>query len=378
MEIKIAHCADLHIGAKCGDISEEKGVVVANCIKESFFELLQVCDREKVDVLLIAGDFFDDTGIKAADVKEVMARMKDCGYKIFISPGNHDPFTPDSPYKRFDWPSNVVIFESAEIKKFYMEEKNAAIWGNAFGGAHEWSRLLKDVRIDDENVLNICVTHGDLSSGAESRYNLIKTEDIESSGMDYVALGHIHKRTEICRAGKVSYAYSGNVQGTGFDELGEKGFYIGTVSKGVCNLKFRKLNGRRFEVVHVDVSDCVYANDFIDATMQLLKANYGEDYERNLYKIVLEGYVSEEVAVDLSLINSLINEKVFYANTLDMTKPEIDMDKLKYGTDFRSLFIKKMAERIESSGSEDESKMIEDALKLGLKAFEGSVKYIDN
>ena len=87
-----------------------------------------------------------------------------------------------------------------------------------------------------------------------SDYNSVTPGFIESSGMDYIALGHIHKHTEIRRLGKTFYAYPGCPEGMGFDELGEKGVYIGEISKGGNSLEFlptarrmRKIRGESLQ-----------------------------------------------------------------------------------------------------------------------------------
>ena len=49
--------------------------------------------------------------------------------KIFIAPGNHDPYIKNSPYKTFKWPENVIIFDS-EIKKYSFD--NVDIYGLGF------------------------------------------------------------------------------------------------------------------------------------------------------------------------------------------------------------------------------------------------------
>jgi DNA repair exonuclease SbcCD nuclease subunit len=33
---------------------------------------------------------------------------------VLITPGNHDPYAPDSLYRRVAWPDNVVIFDQEE------------------------------------------------------------------------------------------------------------------------------------------------------------------------------------------------------------------------------------------------------------------------
>ena len=117
MELKIAHCSDIHIGSKILGIGDEKSRILENEVKESFFGLLEVCEKEKVDVLLIAGDFFDDTNVSSSDVREIISKMGECAYRIFISPGNHDPVAADSPYTKFDWPKNVDIVKSRKPEK---------------------------------------------------------------------------------------------------------------------------------------------------------------------------------------------------------------------------------------------------------------------
>lgn len=376
--LKIAHCGDLHIGTKISGIGDEKSRILESEVKEVFFGVLDVCKEENIDVLLIAGDFFDDTNVSSADVREIISKVSACEYRIFISPGNHDPFTPDSPYVRFEWPKNVFIFRSKRPEKILIEEKNTVIWGSAFEERYEWTHLMRNVKANDEKTLNICLIHGDLSGAGESRYNLINLSDIKSSGMDYLALGHIHKRSEIQKVASTNYAYSGNLQGTGFDELGEKGFYIGTISKEICDLKFRRACKRRFEQVHVDVSDCVFSDDFVNKALEYLSDNYGENYDKNLYKIIFEGSISESASFDVNLISAKLCEKVFHVQIADNTQPKIDIEKLRFKTDFKSLFIKKMLKKIEKSVSDSEKDMNEKALKIGLRAFEGDVKYIDN
>lgn len=63
--------------------------------------------------------------------------------------------------------------------------------------------------------------HGDLTS-ADSAYRPLRPERIAETNVQYLALGHIHARSEVRRAGRTLYAYSGCLQGLGFDETGEK------------------------------------------------------------------------------------------------------------------------------------------------------------
>ena len=66
---------------------------------------------------------------------------------------------------------------------------------------------------------------------SEARYDPIRKEEIAASGLAYLALGHIHKRTEPLTFGGTVCAWPGCPEGRGFDELGEKGFYAGTLER---------------------------------------------------------------------------------------------------------------------------------------------------
>ena len=374
MEIKIAHCADLHIGSQCCGIGN-KGETRKHEIKNTFLKILDVCHREKVELLLIAGDLFDDVNLSSADVQDVKNALSKASFKVAISPGNHDPFTTDSPYAS-QWPGNTVIFKNNKIECVELDDLKVRLWGFAFKGSYEKQNFLKNVQVEkSDSVIDICVMHGNISSSDEDVYCPVKICDIEKSRMDYIALGHVHKRSDICRAGETFYAYPGCPDGRGFDETGDKGFYIGTVSKGHCNLAFKKICKRTYEVLNVDISNSETENEIIDLILEKTKEIYGESYRENLYKIILTGYVSEDFFVDVLRLETALNEKLFFAKVTDNTETEINEDKLKFRNDFKSIFIKKMLLKIENSKNEQEKTVNKNALKTGLRAFCGDVKY---
>ena len=72
--------------------------------------------------------------------------------------------------------------------------------------------------------------------------------------MDYVALGHIHSLSPLKIAGGTAYAYPGCTEGRGFDETGEKGALLVTLSEenGV-SAEFVPLPGVRYDIVTADI-----------------------------------------------------------------------------------------------------------------------------
>lgn len=372
MQVKIAHIADIHLGVKCcgiGNRCEQR----SSEITSTFYKIVKICEYENIDFLLIAGDLFDDVGVSELYLKELKKVFSKVNFKIIISPGNHDPHTPDSPYNT-KWPKNVFIFKSLNMDKFSFPEYGLDIWGSAFQGPYKNENLIGFADVD-ESKINLCVIHGNLSSLENDDYCPISAGDIGKSKMDYIALGHIHKRSNIGCVGKTHFAYPGCPEGSGFDETGKKGFYIGTIAKGICNLEFRSVCRRIYENLEVNISGLNSEHDIIDKILGEIQNIAGEDCFDNLYQIKLIGYTAEDFFVDINSIEAQINDKIFFVKLIDQTETEIDTEKLKFRNDFKSIFIKKMLTKIESSITDEEKDANKLALKLGLKAFERDVKY---
>ena len=146
-QVKILHCADLHLGAELS-ILGRKAVTRRAEIKRTFSNILKLCQEEKVQLLLIAGDLFDNVHVQENTLEEIkngFASLKDT--IVAIAPGNHDPLTEDSPYSIKDfWPENVIIFKSG-LENMKIENLGVRLWGAAFNGTYATTPMLKNFTI---------------------------------------------------------------------------------------------------------------------------------------------------------------------------------------------------------------------------------------
>lgn len=367
LKIKIAHCADLHLESK----SETKNYE----IKETFLNMIGICKSENVDFLLISGDFFDDTNVSEKALIWVKNELENFGLKTIISPGNHDPFTNDSPYNKGVWPKNVYIFKENKLTHFDFPELKTKIFGAAFTSIYQKKALFNLKENLDSNFVNLCVMHGTVTNSSDEFYNPINPSKIEKSGFDYVALGHIHKRSKILKLGKTLCAYSGSVCPKGFSETGAKGIYIGEISKNGCNFKFKKVCKHSYEKITLDISG---VNNIPDLILENIKSSFGEGFENNSYEITLTGEIEEEFNLDIEAIKLFLSSRLNSASIKDRTETKIDFAKLNLRNDFKSLFIKEALKQINDAETEEEKEIAKAALKLGLKAFTEDVTYNDN
>jgi DNA repair exonuclease SbcCD nuclease subunit len=371
-EIKIGHCADIHL-------STSKNLQQNRELKQVFFKILSDCVEEKIQLLLIAGDMFDDTRIDEGVLKEIKMVMGNAGFKIVISPGNHDPFTIDSPYNSDDWPKNIYIFnknfKKNGFQNFYFEDLNVRVWGSAFTSMYSRVSPLEKFSSDmlSGKEINIGLFHADLQS-AHKLYAPITAEQIASTGLDYLALGHFHKRSELNRIGRTFYAYAGCPQGRGFDEIGEKGFYIGKIAGRFAELMFKPTCKSMFLCINVDISGSANTTEICGKIKEKLILAYGEqNFKNHLYKIRLIGELPLDYSVDIKDVEMALDD-IRYVKIIDDTEPCVGAVNFNLSCNLKGTFIKSMQKRIAQAQNEEDLKIEKQALKLGLKAFLKEVK----
>ncbi len=367
--VKILHCADLHIGANVSFLGE-KAEGRRREILLTFENIVDLCVTERVDVLLIAGDLFDSSNIESSFAEAVFNKIKSVPQlKVVYTAGNHDPFNPRSPLANKSC-DNLYIFGSEEsVIKF--PELNLNIYGQSFETAFLKGKEKPDL-VGEEGTINISLLHGELGGDINSRYNAISREYIEGSRMDYIALGHIHKGTNVAEIGGTRFAYSGCPEGQGFDELGEKGVLMGEIGKGICSLKFIPTAKRLHISEKIDITGC---DNIPELIINTLTEKYGENYSQNLYKIKLTGSVAEDFSINLADVTARVEDKVYFAKIKDKTQLSIDLIALSKEKSLKGIFVKKMLEKIENA---EDKQPLSDALNMGLKAFSGEVKFNDN
>ncbi|MBQ9757367.1 MAG: metallophosphoesterase [Clostridia bacterium] len=376
--IKILHCADFHIGASRSGLKNSLKSGSAE-IKNTFFKVLDLCKAESVDFLLIAGDLFDTPfpdNETATEIIHAMSQLSDT--VIAISPGNHDCACPGSFYLKNSFPENVVVFTSF-AEYFDFPDKKTRLFGAAFTDRFERIPLLSQKLEIHHEFTNLCVLHGDIVSGlAESEYNPITQNSIKESGFDYLALGHIHKRSEIKRSGDTFFSYCGCPDGKGFDEDGSRGIYLGTIKKGHCDLSYVELSSRQYLFVKTDISDCDTSAAVSSKILAQLKNEYPDTFEKNLYRISLTGEIGGGFSPNISQIETTLSENLEYVKVQDLTELRLEnLEKIANESTLRGIFVQKMLELSKNADSDDAA-LCRKALKLGLRAFESEVSLSDN
>lgn len=355
-KIKVLHCGDIHLDTPFREFNETISRSSREDIKKVLKNIINICNEEAVDILLIAGDFFDNNSVKKETlefIKNIFMMLKDT--KVFISPGNHDPFHEKSFYTLIEWPENVYIFKG-ELERIDLDK--VSIHGFGFNKKYERESLLKNIDINNENI-NILVGHGEIEVN-ESEYNPITRDDIYNSGLDYIALGHIHTFNGINKAGKTYYAYSGCPQGRGFDEDGEKGVLIGEIGKEYVNLKLVKTAIRKFENIEVDITG---VKNNLQIEEKIIDITENREKEKNFFKIILKGELEAKVILNIDIIEENLKENFYFLKVRDKTRIKVDKEVIDENS-AKGLFINYIKEL-----DNDDDEILNLALNLGLKSL---------
>ena len=355
------HIADVHLDSAFSAHFDTDGARVRrNEVRRC---LSAIIDKAKsVDILLIAGDLFDGRQVSAETVSFLKRKFSELeSTKVFIVAGNHDPYLPDSVYAKEDFGENVYVF-GTKAECIELAELKTRVYGVSFGEEFCDGRLDVLPIVKDEGVSDILLLHGDVTSmGGESRYNGIDKSFIEKSGADYIALGHIHKRSELQRAGSTYYAYPGPPEGRGFDECGDMGYYIGSIKDGVVDVKFERSCIRRMLRIEADISG---VSDNLEAAMlakkKILEAGVPED----MYKLVLTGRVQTGIP-DINIIKEEISSAVAYLEVKDETLPDYNIEEIEAQNTVCGEFVRIMKSKVEDAD------IIEEATAIGLEALLG-------
>lgn len=344
--IKILHMADIHFGRPATGLPENLRDIRRQEVRATFSKAINLANEENVDAVLIAGDLFDTSDTDKSTLNFLSGEFNKISHiPVFITPGNHDPL--GSAYNELAnlGCENLIIFGNECTSKIF-SEKNFAVYGIGFDNEVVTDHLLMRIKAEDENAVNIAVVHGELVANGD--YNPITESDISSSGMDYVALGHVHTYSGINKTGKTHYAYCGTLEGGGFDECDDKGVILGTVSKGKCDLKLIPLSKRRYRTIEIDVTDTATLQEIID------KVKSTADNPNDLYKIVLTGCRPEKIPPEV-----IENEvDAFFVKTKDLTRGAYNLQELSVDYSIGGIFARNVLERMEKATDEEKNDLL--------------------
>ena len=156
--MKFLHIADVHLGL-APDAGKPWSSRRQQDIWDSFREVLAVAEREKVDLVLIAGDLFHRQPLmrELKQVNELFSGLTRT--KVALIAGNHDYMHPRSNYRGFSFAENVIFFDCEQIRGVELPEYQACIYGLSYWHKEITDGLYDALRPKDPAKINICLLY---------------------------------------------------------------------------------------------------------------------------------------------------------------------------------------------------------------------------
>jgi len=332
--MRIVHFSDLHIGVETygrplveADLSglpewfapgENRERYLGQSTRlvdflAAFDELIDYAIGNGVDLVLFTGDAYknrDPSQTHQREFAKRVRRLAEAGVPVFLLVGNHDlPHTTHraSAVEIFDVLGVAKVTTAERLDVYRVETKSGPLQVLALPWIRrsailaredvrslpyeQFKKLLEDrlteAVIDagerlDPAVPSVLAAHVSVSSakpGTEctmmiGQDHVLLQSDLAGRPVDYVALGHIHRRQELSTSG-LPMVYAGSLQRVDFGEEDHeaKGFYVldldpaAELGKRVTGLELRPVQARSFVTIDQTVDE-----DDLDPTATVLRA----------------------------------------------------------------------------------------------------------
>lgn len=268
---RFLQCGDLHLGTPfkyLKSLGKQVDEFANRATYRSFEAIVDLALQEQVQAVIITGDIYDsETHNLEAQVRfaHECERLSQGHIPVFMVQGNHDP--AESWSAHIDLPENVHVFsaQSAERVPLVAHGRTLAyIYGISCSRQNREEAVAKSLVAQADDPFSIGLFHGTV--GASEDHELVgpaKLNELIDSGMDYWAIGHIHKRQVLHEYPHVVYA--GNIQGLHRKEQGPKGCYIVDVTgNGHIHLNFHETGAVRFEHEDIDISSLANQSEILE------------------------------------------------------------------------------------------------------------------
>lgn len=271
-----------------------------------------MCEKERAELLLIAGDLFHRQPLlrELKEVDYLLGSLSET--QVVLMAGNHDYIKKGSYYRTFTWSPNVHMILSNDISCVELKELNTAVYGLSYYAKEREETLYEQIRLRDNCRYHILLAHG-----GDEKHLPFRKAAVDKAGFDYVALGHIHKPQQMI-PGRMIYA--GALEPIDKNDTGRHGAVKGTLDENGCSAEFVTLASREYIHMELEVEE--------ETTGFGLRTQIEQEIRKrgiqNIYKIVLKGFKNPETQFDLNYMDPFGN----VIEIADDTRPAFDFVKL--------------------------------------------------
>ena len=377
--LKLIHCADIHFDAGLDVSDKSRAKTRREEQRETFAGMFGYAAENGVDIIVISGDLFDRKNVTKATLDGLCALFaKYPGIRVAIAPGEHDHWSPDSPYALSAFPDNVYVFKEEKtalgLSFITKDGTKVNIYGSAYASPSVYACPFEGLTVNEPDAVNILLAYGKLSTKKQNDGDF-SVSDIIGTGVDYAALGGVHDTDGLHDEENMWYSYAGTLEPVDRTDCGKRGFiYIeGRKEDGdfICKPKFVPVSKREYITRDLSVAGCSGDREIFENVKAFLDGIAGELSERVMLSLTLHGDVSPEAAIpEKEIREEALSRGIFDFFLTDETVPLYNYEYLSADSTIRGAFFNALRPSICSESAEERAAAV-DAFRIGLAALDG-------
>jgi DNA repair exonuclease SbcCD nuclease subunit len=382
--LRLLHTADVHLGARHADLGDRAATQRERQFA-AFVATVDLALAEKVDLVLIAGDLFDSNTQPRRSVERAAAQIKrlvDARIRVVIAPGTHDVYDRASIYRAYDLPalagavgSDLVTVLDPEHHDVHLPALDVVVHGRCYATkrAPESPLAGLDVQGDDRATWHVGLLHAALAIEGRTDGDdvVIRTEEIEASNLDYLALGHWHS-TSKGKAGRTAYAYSGAPEPVALDQDRAGNVLVVTLdaARGTKSVEIeeRKVGRTTFERRQLDA-------DTIGTQPALVAALRDAANPDLVLDVELIGVRPDELDLHVEEVEAELADQFLKVRVRDRSIAPLPDGPIASADTVLGAFIRDLEARVaevEAADDRDTANELRDALRLGRLLLAGA------
>ncbi|MEA2519326.1 MAG: repair protein SbcD/Mre11, partial [Chloroflexota bacterium] len=379
--LRLLHTADVHLGARHTDLGEQAAAQRERQFA-AFTAAIDLALAEKVDIVLIAGDLFDSNTQPRRSVERVAAELKRlvaARIRTVIIPGTHDVYDRASLYRVHDVAAlagsapddDLVTVLTPERPSVHLAACDVIVHGPIFATKRAPYSPLRDLRVvaGQGAAWHVGMVHGSVSiPDRTDRDEVVITRDeIEATGLDYLALGHWHS-VQQGRAGGTTWAYAGAPEPVAVTQDGAGKVLLveldETSGKRTVRIDERAVGRTRFEKLDIDAAGVIDQPAVVDRIAAKADPDLVLDAR-------LTGVRPDELDISTDEIEERLKGRFLKLRVRDQSTPALTEGALPSADTIPGAFIRNVEGRIaelEAAGSADaatDAAELRDVLRLG-------------
>ena len=366
--LRILHTADIHLGASFTSLGN-KGASQREQLNTTFKSVIATAIDQRANIVLIAGDLFDSNQQPQRTIDLVIEQftlLGDNRIPVCLIPGTHDALDSSSIYRKVDFSQrcpNVTVFVDEDVPWREYPDLDLTVYGRPNLSNRSYASPLRGLRPSTSSKFHIAMAHGSphIPEKIAEDDHVFSLEEVRSSGMHYLALGHWHRVYACCD--KPPAWYPGPPEW--IPEQRERGavLLVTLSDSGEVAVEPRKLGLRDYDETEIDMSE---VQDRA-VLQERISAGASRDLVR---KVTLKGLRDADLMVNTEELETDLGQAFFHLTVDDRSHPRVGQVAEDGERLIRNRFIELMNERIEHVEGEERS-IAENALQYGVALLDG-------